>query len=102
MSRISRVSLDLRPRVILVFYLNLRHDTSKLVFHFAKREETKRITSVLEIALLLERVRDAFLVDKDSLLSVDGNLSYHVVNDIDTTLRVWCNLIASAFFGQRS
>lgn len=63
-------------------------NNTQLVFHFAKHDEIKRMTSIMDIALLLERVRDAFLADRSSLLGADGVLSSHFANEIDVTVRV--------------
>lgn len=68
-------------------YLDHLNDT-QLVFHFAKHEEIKRMASIMDITLLLERVRDAFLADRGSLLGTDGVLSSHFANEIDVTFRV--------------
>lgn len=46
------------------------------------------MASIMDIALLLERVRDAFLADRGSLLGADGVLSSHFANEIDVTVRV--------------
>lgn len=43
---------------------------------------------VMDLALLLERLRDAFVAAKDSLLGSDGALTYHFVNDIAITIHV--------------
>ena len=46
------------------------------------------MASIMDIALLLERVRDAFLADRSALLGADGVLSPHFANEIDVTVRV--------------
>lgn len=77
----------------------------QLAFHFAKHEELKRITNAIEITLLLERVRDAYLAANDrdlSLVGPDGTLASHVASDIDTTLRVRHGYECFDIFEQRS
>lgn len=71
--------------------------TPQLVFHFAKHEEAKRMLAVMDIAALLERLRDAFVVDKDSLTGKNGSLPFHFVNDIDMAFRV-CNVLPSRVY----
>lgn len=60
----------------------------QLVFHFARYEEAKRMVAVMDIAVLLERLRDAFLADKNSLVGRNGSLPFHFMNDIDMAFRV--------------
>ena len=60
----------------------------QVVFHFAKHEEAKRMMAVMDIALLLERLRDAFLADRNSLVGRSGALPFWFTNDIDMTFRV--------------
>lgn len=62
--------------------------TQQLVFHFAKHDEVKRMVAVMDIAVLLERLRDVFLADKSLLLGKHGSLSFNFINDIDMTFRV--------------
>eukprot|EP00752_Nemacystus_decipiens_P011039 g9808.t1 len=62
-------------------------DLMQLVFHFAKHDEAKRMMAVMDIAVLLERVRDAFVADKDSLVGRNGSLPFHFMNDIDMAFR---------------
>lgn len=62
--------------------------TKQLVFHFAKHEEIKRMVAVMDIAVLLERLHDAFLADKSLLFGQNGSLSPHFINDIDMAFRV--------------
>lgn len=59
-----------------------------MVFHFAKHEETKRMVAVMDIAFLLERLRDAFLADKNSLVGRSGSLPFWFTNEIDMIFRV--------------
>ena len=44
--------------------------------------------AVMDIAVLLERFRDAFTADKSSLVGRNGSLPFHVMNDIDMAFRV--------------
>lgn len=82
-------SQSLRP----IPLTNLGHpSTLQLVFHFAKYEEAKRMVAVMDIAVLLERLRDAFTADKSSLVGRSGSLPFHVMNDIDMAFRVCCAL----------
>lgn len=46
------------------------------------------MVAVMDIAVLLERLRDAFLADKHSLVGRSGSLPFHFMNDIDMTFRV--------------
>ncbi|CAM9316088.1 unnamed protein product, partial [Hapterophycus canaliculatus] len=76
-----------RSRVLQWNQPLLLDDLMQLVFHFAKHEEAKRMMAVMDIAVLLERLRDAFLADKSSLLGKNGSLPFHFVNDIDMAFR---------------
>ncbi|CAM9298583.1 unnamed protein product [Ectocarpus fasciculatus] len=62
-------------------------DLMQLVFHFAKHDEAKRMVAVMDIVVLLERLRDAFLADKDSLVGKNESLPLHFMNDIDMAFR---------------
>ena len=44
----------------------------------------------MDIASLLERLRDAFVIAKDPLLGDDGALKHRHVNDIEIAVRVRC------------
>lgn len=46
------------------------------------------MVAVMDIAVLLERLRDAFLADKNSLMGRNGSLPFHFMNDIDLAFRV--------------
>lgn len=46
------------------------------------------MVAVMDIALLLERLRDAFLADKNSLVGRSGSLPFWFTNDIEMTFRV--------------
>lgn len=65
---------------------------TQVVFHSAKREEIRRMISVMDIANMLQRIRDTFVVAKDSLLSDDGALSHCLANDVETITRQVCHV----------
>lgn len=46
------------------------------------------MVAVMDIVVLLERLRDAFLADKDSLVGKNESLPLHFMNDIDMAFRV--------------
>lgn len=46
------------------------------------------MVAAMDIAVLLERLRDAFLADKHSLVGRNGSLPFHFMNDIDMAFRV--------------
>lgn len=60
----------------------------QLVFHFAKHEDIRRMVNAMDIALLVDRVRDAFLATKGEFLTKDVNLPSPVASDVDITFRV--------------
>lgn len=46
------------------------------------------MVAVMDIATLLERLRDAFSADKSSLVGRNGSLPFHFMNDIDMAFGV--------------
>lgn len=79
-----------RPAILLF------RPTLKAVFGFAKREDLRRMANAMNISALLERLRDAYLMSKDSFLRDDGSLLAHIEADVESTFRVRASLIGRA------
>lgn len=60
------------------------------------------MVAVMDIAMLLERLRDAFLADKNSLVGKNESLPLHFINDIDMAFRVCMTQSARHFTFERA